>query len=460
MIKIHFCGGAEFVTGANYLVDTGTIKFIVECGMIQGSSEADDLNYESFPYDPSEVSFMIATHTHIDHIGRIPKLVKDGFNGEIYSTHPTKDFANISMQDTVSIMEHDYDKKPLYSREDVSKAISKWRGREYGEIYEIGKEVSFRFRDAGHILGSAIVEMWVLDNDTGKRIKIVFSGDLGNHPSVLLKKYEFIKEADYVLIESAYGDRTHEQVDIRKDIVRQAVKDVIERKSVLLVPTFSIERTQDILYELNDIIENHIDKYNKIDKSEQFDVYLDSPLGIKATKIYKKYTQYYNAEARNLAKVDQIFDFPYLNLCESREDSMAINHSPNPKMIMAGSGMSTGGRILYHEKQYLSNPKNIMLFVGYQGPNTLGRQILDGKEKVYIRGDYVENKIEVRKVDGYSGHADQTMLLEWMSSIKSVKKVFVVQGESESANYLAHKIKTYLDIEAIVPTNNQVIELI
>jgi len=459
MIKIHFCGGAEFVTGANYLIDTGTIKFIVECGMIQGSREADDMNYEPFPYNPAEVSFMIATHTHIDHIGRIPKLVKDGFSGEIYSTYPTKDFANISMQDTVSIMEHDYDKKPLYGRDDVTKSISQWRGREYGEIYEIGKEVSFRFRDAGHILGSAIVEMWILDNDTGKRIKVVFSGDLGNHPSVLLKKYELIKEADYVLIESAYGDRTHEQVDVRKDIVRQAVKDVIERKSVLLVPTFSIERTQDILYELNDIMENHIDKYHKIDKKTKFDVYLDSPLAIKATKIYKKYIQYYNTEARNLSKVDQIFDFQYLKFCESKDDSIAINTSPNPKMIMAGSGMSTGGRILYHEKKYLSDPKNIMLFVGYQGPHTLGRQILEGKEKVYIRGDYVENKIEVRTVDGYSGHADQTMLLEWISSIKTAKKVFVVQGESEAAHHLAPKIKPYLNLDAIVPTNNQVIEL-
>lgn len=459
MVSIQFCGGAGSVTGANYVIDNGKIRFVVDCGLIQGGREADELNYVPFVYNPAEIDFMIATHTHIDHIGRIPKLTKEGFRGEIYSTFPTQEFAEISLRDTVSIMEHDRTQLPLYSDVDVDQAVAQWRGREYNEIYEINENISFRFQDAGHILGSAITEIWVLDPENGKRIKLVFSGDLGNVPSVLLRKYEYITEADYVIVESCYGDRIHQKLDERKAILKQAIKDTIERKSVLIMPTFSIERTQDILYELNDIIENHSGNGLQRGKVGKIDVYLDSPLAIKATNIHAKYTQYYNQEARQLAKKDKIFDFPFLTLTENREDSMTINSQPQPKMIMAGSGMSTGGRVLYHEERYLSNPKNIILFVGYQAPYTLGRKILEGESPVYIHNHPVENKIEVRRVEGYSAHADQEMLLDWLSHIKNSKNIFVVQGEQEASQTLADAIKDNLNTQAQVPTENEIIIL-
>jgi len=459
MVSIQFCGGAGSVTGANYVIDNGKIRFVVDCGLIQGGREADELNYVPFVYNPAEIDFMIATHTHIDHIGRIPKLTKEGFRGEIYSTFPTQEFAEISLRDTVSIMEHDRTQLPLYSDVDVDQAVAQWRGREYNEIYEINENISFRFQDAGHILGSAITEIWVLDPENGKRIKLVFSGDLGNVPSVLLRKYEYITEADYVIVESCYGDRIHQKLAERKEILKQAIKDTIERKSVLIMPTFSIERTQDILYELNDIIENHSGNGLQRGKVGKIDVYLDSPLAIKATNIHAKYTQYYNQEARQLAKKDKIFDFPFLTLTENREDSMTINSQPQPKMIMAGSGMSTGGRVLYHEERYLSNPKNIILFVGYQAPYTLGRKILEGESPVYIHNHPVENKIEVRRVEGYSAHADQEMLLDWLSHIKNSKNIFVVQGEQEASQTLADAIKDNLHTQAQVPTENEIIIL-
>jgi metallo-beta-lactamase family protein len=460
MITIQFCGGAGSVTGANYVIDNGEIRFVVDCGLIQGSSEADELNYRPFVYDPHTISFMIATHTHIDHIGRIPKLVKDGFRGVIYSTFPTQEFASISLYDTVSIMEHDHSQLPLYAVDDVDQAISQWQGREYQEIHQLNDSISFRFQDAGHILGSAITEIWVLDPETKKTIKIVFSGDLGNVPSVLLRKYDYIEEADYVIVESCYGDRIHQKLAERKEILKQAIKDTIDRKGVLIMPTFSIERTQDILYELNDIVENHSGEGLNIGRVGRIDVYLDSPLAIKATRIHSKYTQYYNNEAKQLSKVDKIFEFPFLKMTENREDSMSINNAPNPKMIMAGSGMSTGGRVLYHEERYLSDPNNIILFVGYQAPRTLGRKILEGESPVYIHHHPVENRIEVRKVDGYSAHADQEMLLDWLSHIKNSKNIFVVQGEQEASEALASVIQTNLKVQAEVPEENQITKLI
>lgn len=459
MVSIKFCGGAGSVTGANYVIDNGRIRFVVDCGLIQGGREADELNYVPFVYNPAEIDFMIATHTHIDHIGRIPKLVKEGFRGEIYSTYPTEEFAEVSLRDTVSIMEHDHTQVPLFGAEDVDQSVAQWRGREYYEIYEINENISFRFQDAGHILGSAITEIWVLDPEKGKRIKLVFSGDLGNIPSVLLRKYDYIAEADYVIVESCYGDRIHQKLAERKEILKQAIKDTIERKSVLLMPTFSIERTQDILYELNDIIENHSGNILQRDKVGKIDVYLDSPLAIKATNIHAKYTQYYNQEAKQLSKTDDIFDFPFLTFTESREDSMKINSQPQPKMIMAGSGMSTGGRVLYHEERYLSNPKNILLFVGYQAPYTLGRKILEGHSPVYIHNHPIENKIEVRRVEGYSAHADQEMLLDWLSKIKNSTNVFVVQGEQEASQTLADAIKDNLHIQSQVPIENEIVIL-
>lgn len=459
MITIQFCGGAKSVTGGNYLIDNGEEKFLVECGLIQGQQEADVLNYQEFPYDPSEISFLIATHAHIDHIGRIPKLVKDGFRSPIYSTPPTKDFAQELLMDTVSIMKHDQDGDILFNEDDVQQSLRYWKKKDYYQIHEVSDSVSFRFQDAGHILGSTVTEVWVRDPEKGEWTKLAFSGDLGNKPSVLLRDYDYISSADYVLVEAAYGDRFHEETEQRKDILRQAVKDTIDRQSTLLVPTFSVERTQDILYELNDIVENHSGEGKILGRVGKIDVYLDSPLAITSTEIHGRYPQYYNQEAKKLAEVDDVFDFPFFRMTADKQESMEINNAPNPKMIMAGSGMSTGGRILHHERRYLDDPQNILLFVGYQAPHTLGRRILDGESPVTIHGREITNNIEVRHVDGYSAHADQNMLIDWVSHIDSPQTVFVVQGEEEASQTLATRITQDLGYVSHVPYDNEVIRL-
>lgn len=459
MVTLQFCGGAGSVTGANYIVSNGKRKFLVECGMVQGTEEMEAKNREKFPYDPSEMDFLIITHAHTDHMGRVPKLVKDGFKKPIYSTYPTRDFSKISLEDNYFVMNSDPRQFPIYELEHVHQALKLWKGFEYGEVIELYDDVSIRFRDAGHIMGSSIVEVWIRDHEEGKKKKIVFSGDMGNVPSVLLRPYDYVEDADIVLVESAYGDRIHENNHKRKEIIRQAIKDTIERKAVCLMPVFSIERTQDILYELNDIIETHTDDEKKLGKVGKIDVYLDSPLAIDATEIHAKYPHYYNKEANKLSKQDNLFDFPFLHFCENREQSMAINHSPQPKLIMAGSGMSTGGRILFHEERYLSDPNNLMVFVGYQAAHTLGRKIQDGEEYVWIRGKKIRNAIETRTVDGYSAHADQNMLVDWIRGFKKVGRVFVVQGEQSASEALAERIKEEMQIEARVPEELEEIKI-
>jgi metallo-beta-lactamase family protein len=459
MINITFCGGAKSVTGANYLVDNGKTKFLVDCGMVQGSQDAEMLNHEPFGYDPATIDFMVATHAHIDHIGRIPKLFLDGFEGKVYSTYPTKDFGRIILEDAVDIMYRDRKDLPIYNKENVDQAVARWRGKEYGEIIEYSQDVSFRFLDAGHILGSSIVEVWVMDHQENKTKKIVFSGDLGNIPSVLLRNFEYVDKADYVLIESAYGDRLHEDNATRKDKLKQAIKDIIARQGVLLMPIFAVERTQDILYEINDIVENHGGTGKILGRVGKIDVFLDSPLAIDATDIHRRYTKYYNRKAKELMKKDDVFDFPFFVMTPARKDSVDINFAPNPKMIMAGSGMSDGGRIGFHQERYLSDPNNMIVFVGYQPEGSLGRRILEGRETVIIHGQEVKNKIEVRTIDGYSAHADQAMLLDWVGKIKDVKKVFVVQGDPKASEILAGLIKEKFGVEAESPEHNSEIKI-
>jgi metallo-beta-lactamase family protein len=459
MVTIQFCGGAGSVTGANYIVSNGKRKFLVECGMVQGTDEMEAKNREPFPYDPSKMDCLIITHAHTDHMGRVPKLIKDGFKGKIYSTYPTRDFSKISLEDNYFIMHTDQRQFPIYELEHVHQAMKQWEGKEYGDVIELYDDVSIRFRDAGHIMGSSIVEVWIRDHEEKKKKKIVFSGDMGNIPSVLLRQYEYVEDADVVLVESAYGDRIHANNHNRKAVIRQAIKDTIDRKAVCLMPVFSIERTQDILFELNDIIETHTVGEKILGRVGKIDVYLDSPLAIDATEIHSKYPHYYNKEARKLSKEDDLFDFPFLHFCENREQSMAINHAPQPKLIMAGSGMSTGGRILFHEEKYLSDPNNMMIFVGYQAAHTLGRQIQDGEEYVWIRGKKIRNAIETRTVDGYSAHADQNMLVDWIRGFKTLRKVFVVQGEQESSQALAKRITEEVGVDAFVPKELDIITI-
>ena len=339
------------------------------------------------------------------------------------------------------------EKKPeLYNNIDVAHVMDLWEGLHYHDTTTIGP-FSVQLYDAGHILGSAIVKV----QTEGKTI--VFSGDLGNYPAPIIKPTEFIDAADYCLIESTYGDRIHEDVDQRKEMLEHAIVDTVKAGGTLMIPTFAMERTQELLYHLHQLFEDG--------QIPRVPVFIDSPLAIKLTAVYKKHESYFNTATQNLVRSgDDILNFPGLRLMLTTEQSKEINGTPQPKVIIAGSGMSNGGRILHHEMRYLPDPKSTILFVGYQAEGTLGRMILNGATEVHIFGETVQVRCRVINIPGYSAHADQPHLLNWLSSMRaSLKKVFVVQGDQSSSEVLAGKITEEFGIVAEVPKPGEIAEL-
>ncbi len=447
-MKITFCGATEGVTGSNYLLETSAGKLIIDCGLFQGGDDETVLNWQEFPYNPADVGAMIMTHSHIDHIGRTPHLVKMGFGGKIYATGPTQEFAKIFLEDSCHLMENEAEyvnKQPLYDLDDVAKTVALIEEKNYHEKFSPIEGVEVEFYDAGHILGSAIVKIQA----EGKTI--IFSGDLGNPPVPLLKKTEFIESADLVIMESTYGDREHEPMEKRKEQLTKIIKDSISENGTILMPSFAMERTQEILYELNGLVEGGSIPF--------IPVYLDSPLAIKATEVYAKYPQYYNAEATALLKSgDDFFEFKGLKMIEESEDSMKLDKDESTKIIIAGSGMSNGGRIQWHEKAFLPKENTTLLIVGYQVKGTLGRRLLDGDKEVKIRGSEIFSKAKIIPIQSYSAHADQPKLVEWVSQIKNVKKIVLVHGEPEAKEALMAKIKETMNIEIDIPKNSESIE--
>lgn len=450
-LKLGFFGGVDSVTGANFLLENSQTKILVDCGLIQGYFKDKDPNYDYFLYKPSEIDYLIITHAHADHIGRIGKLVRDGFNGKIISTHATKDLAILMIDDALHLMRQRKEDKGIemmYGAEDVSKAFSIWETIDYREKEKIG-EFEILFKDAGHILGSAFVE--VVDLESNK--KIVFSGDLGNSPTPLLRDTEALAGADYLVIESVYGDRNHEERDQRKHKLQEVIKKVVGRGGTLIVPVFSLEKTQVFLKELNDLIEDG--------KVPSVPVFFDSPLGIKLTEVYGKYTNLFNDSVQKEIEVgDDIFDFPKLRTTLRRQESDGIMKTTGAKIIIASSGMSEGGRITKHEKRYLPDPKNAILFIGYQVAGSLGRRIQEGMKNVVIEQTEIKIRADVLTITGYSSHKDSNGLLEFVEgSADTLKKVFVVMGETKSALYLTQKIRDFLEVDAEVPDFGEVIEL-
>lgn len=448
MTKITFHGGARSVTGANHLIDTGKTKVLVDCGLMQGGKHAEDQNYAPFAYNPADIKAVFLTHAHVDHSGRLPKLFKDGFRGGVYATHPTKDLIGIMLEDSQGLIANEAEREgrePLYLQEDVAAIMERVEGVEYGEELRVSDDMRVRFRDAGHILGSAIIEVWVREGNDEK--KIVFSGDLGNPPAPLLKPTEFIDEADYAVVESVYGDRLHEDREARKNLLEDAIEDTFAKGGTLLIPSFAVERAQELLYEMNGLVENK--------RIPSVPIFIDSPMAIAAIDVYKKYPQYYNQETTYLMKSgDQIFQFPRLTLTRSAEESKRINEVPPPKVIIAGAGMSTGGRILHHERRYLPDPKNMILIIGFQSAGTLGRRIFDGAQEVMIFGEQVPVRARVKAIGGYSAHADQKGLYKWVEHIRGggkLKKVFVVQGEETPALALSQLFRDNMGVDAHAP---------
>lgn len=439
--KITFYGGTGSVTGANFLFEIDGKKILIDCGLNQGSEFADESNWKPFPYNPSEIDVLFITHSHIDHIGRIPKLIYGGFKGKIYSTKPTKAITPLMLEDTGEILSKS-DKDNLdqvYSEENIKKIFDLWTGFDYHEEIKITDNLKAVFKDAGHILGSAMVEF------SYNNKKTVFTGDLGNSPSPLLPDTEKITDADYLVMESVYGDRNHESRNDRRELLSRIIMENYERKGTLIIPTFSLERSQELLFELNNLIEEK--------KIPIMPIFFDSPLAIRLTEVFKQFKSYFNKNAQEaISEGKYLFDFPGLHSTLHSKESKMINEIANPKIIIAGSGMSSGGRIVHHERHYLPDPNNTVLLTGYQSAGTTGRLIEEGVKTVRITGEDVPVNAHVAEILGYSGHKDKDALLQFVGDMKnSVKKIFIVMGEPRSEMYLAQKIADNFGLRAIVP---------
>lgn len=448
-LKLTFANGAGTVTGANFLLEGNGKKFLIDCGLVQGESIADELNWSPFTYNPAEIDILFITHAHVDHVGRIPKLIADGFKGQIISTTPTKDISQLMLEDTAHLLAKDkvHHLAEIYTAENILAAMHLWQGLEYHEVLNVDHGFQFSFKDSGHILGSGMLEIVY----NGK--KIVFTGDLGNSPSPLLCDTEMVDDADYLIMESVYGDRNHEDREARKIRLAEVINENYKRGGTLMIPVFSLERTQELLFEMNDMVEHNIIPHMPI--------FLDSPLAIKLTRVYKKNQKYFNENARKIiASGDDIFNFPGLKLTEETDESKAILQAPNPKIIMAGSGMSNGGRIIHHEKNYLPDANNTILLIGYQSVGTLGRLIDEGVKKLHIQGEEIPLRAHVEKISGYSGHKDSDHLLEFVEPLaKKVKKIFTVMGEPKAALFLAQKLTDNLGVKTESPMAGDVIML-
>ncbi|MFM2383609.1 MAG: hypothetical protein RIQ72_181 [Candidatus Parcubacteria bacterium] len=466
---LRFCGGTGAATGANFLFKgprqdnssmpngqhSPTFHILVDCGLEQGTKEAEEFNHAPFPYDPSTIDILLVTHAHTDHIGRIPKLIRDGFTGKIYSTPETKKITSIMYEDALKLLTMEatrHGTEPLYTEADVTKTLSIWHTIEYHTDFELHPGYSVFLKDAGHVLGSTMFELTAKDIETGLKRKIVFTGDLGNSPAPLLHDTEDITDADYVLMESVYGDRNHEDRGLRLQKLQDIINENHKRGGVLLMPVFALEKTQELLYEINELIRDK--------KIAPYPIYLDAPLAIKLTAVYEEMSKSFNPQAKQDMRHDDIFDFLGLHVSQSAEDSMAIAHMPSPKIIMAGSGMSSGGRIQHHEAHFLKDPKNTILFTGYQAVGTLGRLIRDGAPEVEIHGERIPVRARVETIDGYSSHKDMDHLVEFVSKTSdTVKKVFVAMGETKSSLFLVQRLRDYLGVHAVAPALGQEIVL-
>jgi metallo-beta-lactamase family protein len=452
---ITFAGGAQMPTGSNFLVEVGGKKILIDCGLVQGEKYSIPINSEAFSYDPSQIDFLFITHAHLDHVGRIPRLVHDGFKGKILSTAPTRDMAELILLDSMGVLakEAKHENKPqLYDEKDVFEAMKLWETTiEYEKPYtlETGESgaVIVTPHDAGHILGSCT---YVIEHK-GKRL--AFTGDLGNTPSPLMKDTTLLKDIDYLVIESVYGDRNHKDKDKRIEIVKEAITSTINKGGTVLIPAFSIERTQEMLLAFNELVEHK--------EIPEVPVYLDSPLGINITKVYKRYESWFNENTEQLIRSgDDIFNFKGLIQTPSPDESKAINRDTRPKVIIAGSGMSNGGRILHHEARYLPDPRSTIIIAGYQSANTLGRRIIEGEKEVYIHGEKVAMNARLVNIHGFSAHKDSDHLIEFVGSTAAhLKKIFVVLGEPKSAYYLGQKLHEEYNIDVVVPEKGDTVEI-
>lgn len=468
-MKITFYGAARTVTGSCHMIETNNKKFLVDCGLFQGKLTDQMLNYEDFPFNLSEIDFVILTHAHIDHSGRIPKLYKMGYNGVIYATTATKDLCSIMLADSGHIQEKEIEwvnrkrkragKKPtdpIYTAQDGIDSMKLFKGVSYNEEIVIDENIRFKFIDAGHMLGSGIVELYVTED--GKEEKIVFSGDLGNVNMPIINDPTFIESADHLIIESTYGDRLHSKIEEQSGKLIEIIIDTINRGGNVIIPSFAVGRTQEILYEIN---KYYVANSALKDAISKIPIYVDSPLAINATKIFEENPEYYDEDAlRYLLKGDNPLEFENLHFVESSEESKALNEDMTPKVIISASGMCEVGRIKHHLKHNLYRPECTVLFVGYQAEGTLGQKILSGERLVKIFDEEIAVNAEIRSLDAFSGHADQELLLKWIDGFsKKPKNIFIVHGEYEAQQVFKDEITKKFQIPACIPNYEETYDI-
>lgn len=437
---LKFCGAAREVTGSCILIESGKSKILLDCGLFQGSRLAEERNFAKLPFDASKIDVLIVCHAHLDHVGRVPLLYKQGFRGKIISTAPTKELAILVLLDSFKLMQEEARRekhKLAYREEDIEGAIELFETLNYDERLEISTNLFLTLKNAGHILGSAVALLEL----EGK--KLVYTSDFGNVPSALLKPPEVINSANFVICESTYGGRVHEDKSRRLLKLSEIIGQTIRQNGVLMIPTFAIERTQELLHD----IEHFCNTENCVLPS----FFLDSPLAQKVTTVFEKYPEYLNVGLINAHKDGDLFGLKRVKVIASVQESQAIKDAPNPKIIIAGSGMLNGGRILHHLQDYIEDTNNALLIVGYQAAGTLGRRILDGEREVKIYGKKYEVNAKIAAIGSYSAHADGPQLLKWLSNISHLKKVFLVHGEVEQAELLAQSLRSNLKVEADIP---------
>ncbi len=474
-MKITFLGATKTVTGSNYLVEAAGKKFLVDCGMWQGKAEQEMENEQDFEFNPESIDFMLLTHAHIDHSGRIPKLYNEGFRNKIYAHKATCDLCALMLPDSGHIQEQENKWKnkkriraglpeipPLYTAEEAARSLEIFYPVQYDEIIEIDENIHVRFNDAGHMLGSSIIEVWAKEGE--KETKAVFTGDLGNNDIPLLDSPTMIEDTDYLIMESTYGSRLHMRNDDKASMFLDIVAETLDNEGTVVIPSFAVGRTQEILYEINKLKENHLDdeefkrKYKKLMSTP---VYVDSPLAISATEVFKENTNLFEEEIKNeILSGNNPLEFPGLKFTMTTDESRALNESNEPAIIISASGMCEVGRIKHHLKHNIWNPKNTILFVGYQAPGTLGYNIINGAKTVKIFGEEVAVNARIEYIEGYSGHADQEWLMNFIYSfIKKPKHIFLVHGEEESENVLKEKIETETGLNVTMPEFGETYEL-
>ena len=458
-IKITFCGAARVVTGSCYLLECEKATFLVDCGLFQGSKKLKELNYGEFAFNPAAIDFVLLTHAHIDHSGLLPKLYKKGFKGPTYATSGTVDLCSVMLPDSGHIQEMEVERKnrknmrsgkelitPIYTAKDGEECIKYFEKVDYDQDFQPVPGIRVKMRDAGHILGSAIIELWLQED--GKETKFVFTGDLGRIDRPIVNDPTLIEEADFLVIESTYGNRFHDgAVDDNEVLLEKAINDTFRCGGNVVIPAFAVDRTQDLLLTLNKMIDE-----GKISPKS---VYVDSPLAIAATEIFCKYPHYFDQETTEFMEDygSCPFILPNLNFSRTAEESIALNNIKKGTIIISASGMADAGRIKHHLKHNLWREECTVIFVGYQAQGTLGRRLVDGEKKVRIHGEQIMVNADILMLEGYSAHADQQELINWMTGFKRFpQSVFISHGEEESSLALANIIKERFNIKTLVPS--------